>query len=448
MLLKRLYTDPTDLMDLEVGTLKGLSISPPKEVNQPTYEIVGPVERYDQRDLATIRLTLKPGSPQYEEYYSRHPEKKDADDETRCVIAESVKKLAHRNHENLLNRLVAEAGFLGTTAVSRPDLVEARLRRPNVRDSLSEGERVEADPALITSKIKALALYLGTGKVRITEIKPEWVYTYQRDGQPVKLDYKYIICMAFPQDPFMQESKMGNAVSLEIGWRYSFAAYVSLIVANYIRELGWPARSLPSGNSPYLVVPTFVDAGIGEQGRCGYVVTKEFGNNWRPSAVATDMPLVIDKPVDFGLQYFCEKCSICAEKCPSGAIPKGGREIVRGVQKWQADTEKCHLRRQKSGVACDICQLVCPWNHANNFIFNGLREIAQNMPGLRSALIRAESFFYPRKKARPQPKWLRDGRDGYKIVSITRPEMPVKEEKPKELECSTLPANTQRAHKA
>jgi len=78
-MLKRLFSDPTKLMNLDEGVLKGLSLTPPRKVDKPTYEIAGPLEPYDERDHAIARFGLKAGSPEYDDYYSRHPETKARD---------------------------------------------------------------------------------------------------------------------------------------------------------------------------------------------------------------------------------------------------------------------------------------------------------------------------------------------------------------------------------
>ena len=54
-------------------------ITPPPEVDQPTYEVVGEISRIDQRDTVQSRVVLKQGSHEYEDYYSRHPELKAGD---------------------------------------------------------------------------------------------------------------------------------------------------------------------------------------------------------------------------------------------------------------------------------------------------------------------------------------------------------------------------------
>ena len=41
-------------------------VSPPPEVEKPTYKIVAPIDRYDQRDHPNARAVLIPGSVEYE----------------------------------------------------------------------------------------------------------------------------------------------------------------------------------------------------------------------------------------------------------------------------------------------------------------------------------------------------------------------------------------------
>jgi reductive dehalogenase len=251
---------------------------------------------------------------------------------------------------------------------------------------------------------------LGALKVRIAKLDPKWVCEidrWPRWGKKVELQYRYVICMAFAQDPLMIANATGVGARFETYYKYSYASFASIIVANYIKHLGWPVKALSTFASPFLVVPTFIDAGMGESGRCGYCVTKEFGNNWRPGAVATDMPLIPDKPVDFGLQDFCEKCQICADACPSGSIPKGEKVVVNGVRRWHADAESCARYWYKIGTPCSICQAVCPFSHPNDWFHDTIRYAAENLPWSRSLLVQGDKAFYPvKKKLKPAPKWL------------------------------------------
>ena len=415
----RLKKDPTDLMDIPSGVLRGLSFKPPKEVDRPTYRVVGDIERVDERDTVHARMDIRsPGSPRYDEYYGvLHPELRLLDDETKAMAAKSAQR---RQEKSPAERVLAQlelAGFYGASALGLPDAVNTRFRirqeamgNYDVADENNTITPVRMDPLEMALKVKALGLHLGAAKVRVTELKQQWVYsrTMTPWGKPPDLNYKYLICMSVLQEPFLIGGGFQHSGhALEVGFKYAYASMLSIMVANFIKRLGWPARALPTFNSPYLVCPTFIDAGVGEDGRCAMVVAKEIGNNWRPGAVATDIPLVIDKPVDFGLQDFCDKCKICAEACPSGAIPKGGREKVRGIWKWQIDPVKCQQFWMKTGHNCAMCQKACPWNHPSSPAHNLVREVAERYSRLRRGVVILEDFFYGKtKKPGPDPKWL------------------------------------------
>jgi epoxyqueuosine reductase len=212
--------------------------------------------------------------------------------------------------------------------------------------------------------------------------------------------------MAFPQNLKMMANGDGIAEDLEVGWMYAYSSLASVIIAQFIRSLGWRTKALPPENSPLLIVPTFVDAGIGEQGRTSHVITKEFGNNFRPGAVATDMPLALDKPVDFGMQDFCEKCKICSDECPSGAIPKGGKEVVRGARIWHFDGENCRRYWDSIGRSCGICQYVCPWNFPGNWYHNAVREMNQRSALMRKLAIVGYHLVYGKFRRGALPKWI------------------------------------------
>lgn len=383
--------------------------SPPPEVDQPTYDAVGVIERYDQRDHPTARAYLIPGTEEYKEYYSRHPELKEWDDENRSRRARQEEKF---RQDNPIGCQFGPSVFYSRRVLGLPDIVEGKIA---ARIRVDRKDPVKTEPSSAARIIKSYAQYLGSVRTRITKLNRDWVYTnyaapytLEPYGKPVELDYPNIVCMAIPQNRVMMASGDGIPQHLEIGWIYTYASLLSVIVAHFIRSLGWRAKALSSENSPYLVVPTFVDAGIGEQGRCSYVVTKEFGNNFRPGAVVTDMPLAIDKPVDFGVQDFCRKCKICAESCPSGAISRGEKKVVRGVRIWPFDGDKCRRYWDTIGRPCGICQSVCPWNLPNTMFHNSIRELAQRFASMRLPAIWGHKIFYGKFKRGPEPEWIRN----------------------------------------
>ena len=404
-MLNRILKDETDKMDLDAGIWKSFVYSPPPEADNPTYDIVGPIERYDVRDHVFARIAMKEGTPPFEDYYQRHPEKRPIDDRKRKAGQKSAQKLVE---DDPINEQLAISSFSRAWVMSRPDYLKHQFKMKLLPIGRVHQDKVNPNPKQMTRKIKALGLHLGAGKVRIAKLDQRWVYAHQGVpyyGEPYECDFKYVICLAVPQNPYLIDNHQGLSQSWEVGWTYSYATFISYTIADYIRRLGWDARPSPTLNTPYMVPPLFVDCGIGEDGRCGYTVTKEFGNNWRPGGIATDLPLVEDKPVDFGLQDFCDKCGLCAEACPSGAISKGERETIRGYKKWQIDADKCLNYWFTIGRPCSICQSVCPWNHVNTWWHKGTREVAQRLPILRKTLIKAEEIFYTHRP-KPEPKWM------------------------------------------
>jgi len=391
-------------------------LKPAPEVDHPTYEIVGPVERFDMRVKAISRMYLKPGTVEYEQLYKAHPEfSKEYDAELHRLKAQAREYNFKNNpvNEQFVPALFVTMGLFGSmdTVTGTYNRMTHTTGRPK---NLPDEKPINVDPVEMARKIKEFGKYLGAVKVRITKLNQDWVYSHysgridpKLEGAPVDdMDYENVICIAVQHDLDMKKIGRGFAAEAEDGVRYSLAAWMCTVIAEFIRSNGYRARSIPCSNAPYLVIPTFVDAGMGEQGRHAFVVSKDIGCHWRPGAVATDMPLAIDKPVDFGLQDFCEKCKLCAEHCPAGAISFGGKEVVRGVRRWHIDIEKCARYDESQGHCCGICQAVCPWNHPKGSIFHdGIRELSQRFPFMNSAIIAADKLFYPYKRLKP-PDWM------------------------------------------
>ena len=81
--------------------------------------------------------------------------------------------------------------------------------------------------------------------------------------------------------------------------------------------------------------------------------------------LTTDLPLEVDKPIDFGLQYFCSNCLKCARECPCDAIPVTNKKVMfNGYEMWKPDVERCTRYRviNQKGSACGRCMKTCPLN--------------------------------------------------------------------------------------
>ena len=160
---------------------------------------------------------------------------------------------------------------------------------------------------------------------------------------------------------------------------YRRACFTSTELAERIRGLGWnalAASNVGADTAELLHVPLAIEAGLGQLGKHGSLITKEFGSNVRLATVLTDMPMVYDEPVDIGVDDFCARCQICVTNCPPQAI-FDSKQMVRGEEKWYVDFDKC-VPYFASNNSCGICVAVCPWTEPGRGETISLKMMAQN----------------------------------------------------------------------
>ena len=227
------------------------------------------------------------------------------------------------------------------------------------------------DPASMSERIKYAARFYGADLVGITEINQNWVYSnyYElitgKSGHN-RIKYRYAIVMGIEMKWQEINTSPEAEASAATALVYSRMAETASSLAKYIRMLGYPA--IPCGNDTTQSVPLAIDAGLGEFGRHGLLMTPEFGPRQRICKVLTDLPLVADKPVDFGIQTFCESCHACASSCPVGAIRRAERTDKQtsisnrpGILRWPVNVTRCYLFWQENGMDCSNCIAACPW---------------------------------------------------------------------------------------
>ena len=233
-----------------------------------------------------------------------------------------------------------------------------------------------AESAVMSQRVKDAARFYGADLVGITEINPLWVYSnyfVRETGEsgPLEIPYRYAVMIGLEMDFDGIRESPGWGASKATAMIYSKMGEVASKLAKYIRVLGYEA--VPSGNDSTQNIPLAIDAGLGELGRLGLLLTPEFGARQRLCKVLTNLPLAPDKPVDFGMQRFCEWCMACAHACPAQAIPKGERSLERtsisnrpGILRWHVNVGNCYLFwRQNGGVDCSNCIAACPWSQQN-----------------------------------------------------------------------------------
>jgi reductive dehalogenase len=155
---------------------------------------------------------------------------------------------------------------------------------------------------------------------------------------------------------------------IAIGHGYSRDCELAQTIATYILNLGY--RAVACINDSSLAIPYAIAAGLGEYGRNGLLITKDFGPRVRIGRIHTDLPLAHDQPISFGVREFCDStCRRCAQACPVEAISFGeptekvaNQSNLVGVRKWQVDAERCFKFWVNQSTDCGVCVRVCPYN--------------------------------------------------------------------------------------
>ena len=241
------------------------------------------------------------------------------------------------------------------------------------------------DPQRNADNLKAASYYMGVDAVGLCKV-PEWAYySHDAGGNVMPAYHAHGVNLLLDQGHETMEGASGDdwiavAQSMRAYLRFSM---LGGIIGEQIRRLGYSARVHSVLDGDVLQPPLLLLSGLGEVSRIGEVILNPYlGPRLKSGTVTTDLPMAFDKPIDFGLQTFCQNCNKCARECPSGAISAGPKLMYNGYEIWKSDAEKCTRYRitNAAGAMCGRCMKTCPWNLEGLFAESGFRWLAMNLP--------------------------------------------------------------------
>jgi ferredoxin len=346
----------------------------------------------DERDIMFARARLRPGTAEYRSYYERHPESRAGDDRTR----------------SLPGLLAAEAELAEprafATAAACFELTET-MREAVDGPVAATPELV--DPAELTALVRGLALRWGAVDVGVARLEPYHVYTHVGRGtggwgSPISLEHDRAIAFTVEMDHRAMAWAPRAPVVQESARQYVEAGRIAIQLAAVLRRLGHPARAHVDGN--YRVVAPLVgrDAGLGEIGRMGLLMTPGLGPRVRLGVVTTTAPLEVSGRVDDpSVLDFCAVCRKCAANCPTASIPSGDRTPVgEDGLRWRIDAETCYRYWCAIGTDCGRCMAVCPYSHPDSPAHNLIRWATRRSGAARRAVLWLDDVFYGRRPTR------------------------------------------------
>lgn len=301
-------------------------------------------KNFDERDTIFSRMfELQKGSQKYDTYYMNNPDKKESDESLR------------HHQEGLYADDVLSHKLVDSTFHFLKDI------RPLAHKNNKSSEIIHVDTDELTALLKELAADYGAVLSGAALMKPEFYYSHRgrgdKYGEAVTENCKYIFVYAVKMNKDELLNAPGPKSTREVVRGYSRVALIGMIISYYIQSLGWDAYCHMDGETTIPMVPAAYEAGLGEIGRIGILINKEYGASIRLGAVTTNIPLTPDGPKPFGLKKICRTCKKCSSNCPGNAID------TKTEEPWKETCDtRCFSMWNKYGTDCGICLISCPFS--------------------------------------------------------------------------------------
>jgi reductive dehalogenase len=352
-----------------------------------------PKRDVDEIDTIFARMKLVPNSTVWNNYYQKHPYEAEQDSKARKLPGLlSDKSLFY----NPLTFSSADSNF------QIIEYLHEAIKHPVNKDLK------EVSQEKLTHYIKKWVLHLGAHSIGITELKDYHLYTKrgrgENIGKPVDIKHKYAFVFTVEMDEKNVQSAPASSIVFESSQQYLNSATIALQVATFLKNLGYDSRAHIDGDYELICPLVARDAGLGEIGRMGLLMTPKLGPRVRIAVVTTNAPLKCSESnVDPTMIEFCKLCRKCAECCPGKAIPMDDMKEIRGAKRWRINSESCYQYWCTSGTDCGRCISVCPFSHPNNILHNTIRHLIRRSIFVARFAFIADDLLYGRK---PRPKKL------------------------------------------
>jgi len=288
------------------------------------------------------------------------------------------------------------------------------------RDSFLDLNYVYDDKYQFQSKqeaagaIKRAARMFGAELVGITFRNTKWDYAKHYNAlakeeipwEQFPFEPKSVIVLGLEMDYEAIATAPSYTMEGAIGEGYSTMSVVAYQLSVFLKCLGY--KTVAAGNDLGLSVPYAIQAGLGEGGRNGLLITYPYGPRVRLCKVYTELDFVeYDSPIIFGAWEFCKRCRRCADACPGKAIPRDVEPTMApthdnpekwfnnpGVEKWYLDAKRCFEYWCKGNNSCASCIASCPYNKPKFWHHRMVDKLNAVLPGSAHSLMRQMDILF------------------------------------------------------
>ena len=253
----------------------------------------------------------------------------------------------------------------------------------------------------VSDVIRAKARELGYGEVGFTRFDRRYVYQAKR--QYVRGELATAICLAVEQDYVKSQEIPSLESESAHGEAHERQGELAKKMVEFIHSLGYRCQVWGPTWHFGPMIPLFVDAGLGQLGINGQLLSPHFGSRARLQVITTNAKLNLDAPVDYGIHKFCDLCQVCSMRCPGRAITPD-KVWFRGVEKNKLVFKRCRpVMTRYSG--CGVCIKVCPIQKygmkpvMDHYIETG-EVLGKSSPNLEGYTLPDKGYFAPGKLPR------------------------------------------------
>lgn len=289
-------------------------------------------------------LTIEPYLRQVDRPIASHPEARDP----------RIVPLVVFDYGSVTAR-IKQMRYVGKFLVG--SVVEMAKGNRSIRDNPYLGNKT-IDPETL-KELEEFAYDLGISDIGYTEVNPRYIFK----GFRVLFKNAIVFTIEMDRDKIKQAPSMPSFI--EIFRTYYQVGVVVNQVASFLRERGYNAHAGPAIGGDVNYIPVARDAGLGESGKNGLLITKKNGPRIRLAAVFTDienLPFAQENPHGW-VRAYCESCNICVQKCPADAIFPETVTLADGGPSF-IDHAKC-ADPFSNDNGCTLCIKYCPFSYAD-----------------------------------------------------------------------------------